>query len=119
MKKVSYLLLVLILALASCSENEDQPYSVHIQLLPPDGYTALPYEEMEVTLTNKNQGTVYSLHCSSTGQASLDVEPGYYSASVHHQTNAGLIFSGRIESLALLPDQEETCLLYTSDAADE
>ena len=108
MKKVSYLLLVLILALASCSESEDQSYSVHIQLLPPDGYTALPYEEMEVTLTNKDQGTVYSLHCSSTGQASLDVEPGYYSASVHHQTNAGLIFSGRIESLALLPDQGET-----------
>lgn len=107
MKKVSYLLLVLILALASCSESEDQSYSVHIQLLPPDGYTALPYEEMEVTLTNKDQGTVYSLHCSSTGQASLDVEPGYYSASVHHQTNAGLIFSGRIESLALLPDQGE------------
>ena len=108
MKKVSYLLLVLILALASCSESEDQSYSVHIQLLPPDGYTALPYEEMKVTLTNKDQGTVYSLHCSSTGQASLDVEPGYYSASVHHQTNAGLIFSGRIESLALLPDQGET-----------
>ena len=53
MKKVSYLLLVLILALASCSESKDQSYSVHIQLLPPDGYTALPYEEMEVTLTNK------------------------------------------------------------------
>ena len=71
MKKGFYLLLVLVFFLASCSEDGNRSSSVHIQLLPPEGYSTLPYEEMEVTLTNKDQGTVYSLHCSSTGQAYL------------------------------------------------
>ena len=62
---------------------------------------------MEVTLTNKDQGTVYSLHCSSTGQALFSVEPGYYAASVHYQAASGFVFSGRIESLSLLSDQDE------------
>ena len=107
MKKGFYLLLVLVFFLASCSEDGNRSSSVHIQLLPPEGYSTLPYEEMEVTLTNKDQGTVYSLHCSSTGQALFSVEPGYYAASVHYQAASGLVFSGRIESLSLLSDQDE------------
>lgn len=107
MKKGFYLLLVLLLFLASCSDDENRSSSVYIQLLPPDGYSTLPYEEMEVTLTNKDQGTMYSLHCSSTGQASFSVEPGYYTASVHYQAASGLVFSGRIESLSLLRDEAE------------
>lgn len=107
MKKCFYLLLVLILILVSCSEEENRSSSIYIQLLPPEGYTTLPYEEMEVTLTNKDLGTMYSLPCSSTGQASFNVEPGYYTASVYYQAASGLIFSGRIESLSLLSDRNE------------
>lgn len=110
MKKGFYLLLVLLLFLASCSDDESRSSSVYIQLLPPDGYSTLPYEEMEVTLTNKDQGTMYSLHCSSTGQASFSVEPGYYTASVHYQAASGLVFSGRIESLSLLRDEAEAII---------
>lgn len=110
MKKGFYLLLVLLLFLASCSDDENRSSSVYIQLLPPDGYSTLPYEEMEVTLTNKDQGTMYSLHCSSTGQASFSVEPGYYTASVHYQAASGLVFSGRIESLSLLRDEAEAII---------
>lgn len=110
MKKGFYLLLVLLLFLASCSDDESRSSSVYIQLLPPDGYSTLPYEEMEVTLTNKDQGTMYSLHCSSTGQASFNVEPGYYTASVHYQAASGLVFSGRIESLSLLRDEAEAII---------
>lgn len=107
MKKGFYLLLAFVLFFASCSEDEKRSSSVYIQLLPPNGYSTLPYEEMEVTLTNKDMGTVYSLHCSSTGKASFNIEPGYYTASVHYQAASGLIFSGRIESLSLLSDQEQ------------
>lgn len=110
MKKGFYLLLVLLLFLASCSDDESRSSSVYIQLLPPDGYSTLPYEEMEVTLTNKDQGTMYSLHCSSTGQASFNVEPGYYTASVHYQAASGLVFSGRIESLSFLRDEAEAII---------
>lgn len=110
MKKGFYLLLVLLLFLASCSDDENRSSSVYIQLLPPDGYSTLPYEEMEVTLTNKDQGTMYSLHCSSTGQASFSVEPGYYTASVHYQAASGLVFNGRIESLSLLRDEAEAII---------
>lgn len=110
MKKGFYLLLVLLLFLASYSDDENRSSSVYIQLLPPDGYSTLPYEEMEVTLTNKDQGTMYSLHCSSTGQASFNVEPGYYTASVHYQAASGLVFSGRIESLSLLRDEAEAII---------
>lgn len=108
MKKGFYLLLVFVLFFASCSEDRSRPYTIQIQLLPPEGFSTLAYEEMEVTLTNKDQGTVYPAHCSPTGLASFSVEPGYYTASVHYQTASGLVFSGRIESLSLLPDQGET-----------
>lgn len=107
MKKGFYLLLALVLFFVSCSEDEKQSSSIYIQLVAPEGYPTLPYEEMEVALTNKDQGTVYSVHCSSTGKASFNVEPGYYAASVHYQAASGLIFSGRIESLSLLSDQEQ------------
>lgn len=80
--------------------------SVHIHLLPPEGYSTLPYEEMEVTLTQQRSGNGVSLHYSSTGQALFSVEPGYYAASVHYQAASGLVFSGRIESLSLLSDQD-------------
>lgn len=111
MKKSSYLFFILILFLASCSEDGGRFYTAHIQLLPPESFSTLPYEEMEVTLTNKDQGTVYSLPSSSTGQVAFNVEPGYYTASVHYQATSGLIFSGRIESLSLLSDQEESGII--------
>lgn len=108
MKKGFSLLVISILLLASCSEDEISSYTVKVQLLPPEGYSTLSYGEMEVTLTNKDQGTIYTARCSSTGLASFSVEPGYYSASVHYQTTSGLVFSGRIESLSLLAGQGET-----------
>nr|WP_129733612.1 DUF4876 domain-containing protein [Parabacteroides goldsteinii] len=111
MKKSSYLFFILILFLASCSEDGERFYTAHIQLLPPEGFSTLSYEEMEVTLTNKDRGTVYSLPSSSTGLVTFNVEPGYYTASVHYQATSGLIFSGRIESLSLLSDQEESGII--------
>lgn len=107
MKKSYYLFLILKLLMISCTEEGNLPYVVRIRLLPPDGYPALPLEKMKVTLTNKEVGTVYSSLSSSDGVASFTIESGYYAASVHHQTKAGLIFSGRIESLPLLADPGE------------
>ena len=109
MKTTYYLLLtLLIIAFAAC-KNEDTPScTIHIQLLPPEGYSTLAFGEMEVTLTNKAQGTVYTSRCSAAGLASFNVEYGYYTASVHYQASNGLIFSGRLESLPLLPEQGET-----------
>ena len=110
MKKGFYLLLILFFALISCSEDGNRSSNVCIQLLPPKGYSTLHYEEMKVTLTNKDQGMVYSSDCSSTGQASFSVEPGYYSASVYYQAASGLVFNGRVESLSLLSDQEQSVI---------
>lgn len=108
MKKSYYLLLVLIFFPTSCSENETSPSSVQIRLSLPEGYTALDFDKIKVTLTNKELGTVYTARCSSNGEVIFTVESGYYTASVHYQTNAGLIFSGRIESLPLLSGQAVT-----------
>lgn len=109
MKTTYYLLLtVLILVLAACKNEETPSCTVHIQLLPPEGYSTLAFGEMEVTLTNKAQGTAYTSRCSAAGLASFNVEYGYYTASVHYQASSGLIFSGRLESLPLLPEQGET-----------
>lgn len=107
MKKVHYLLLVFILVLGSCSEERDVSCKVDIQLLSPEGYSALPFDEMTVVLTNQSQGTVYKAGCTAGGRAAFDVEYGYYTVSVHYQSVAGLVFSGRIESLALVPGQGE------------
>lgn len=103
-----YLLAFFILSLFSCSEKEENvSCTISIQLIAPEDYTTLDYEEMGITLTNTNHGTSYSAHCSPTGTATFHVEYGYYSASVHYQTPSGVIFSGRIETLPLLSDEKE------------
>lgn len=103
-----YHYLLSLFALSAC-ENKDLPSCrVNIQLLPPEGHSTMPYDGMEVTLTNKQQGTAYTSRCSSTGVASFQVEYGDYTASTHYQASSGLIFSGRLESLLLSPEQEET-----------
>lgn len=107
MKTTYYLLIALLLFFSSCSEDEQSSCLVNIQLLPPEGYSNLPFQEMTVILTNQSQGSTYKSQCSSAGLANFHVESGYYTASVHFQTTSGLIFSGRIESLALLPQQGE------------
>lgn len=110
MKICSYLSFLLLFFLLACSEKENTSCTVSIQLTAPKGYT-LPFGEVEVVLTNKDQGTVYSSRCSATGLASFDVEQGYYSASAHYKTTIDyrvLIFSGRLESLPLLPANGET-----------
>lgn len=107
MKKGCYLFLVLKLFMVSCTEEGNLPYVVRIRLLSPEGYPALPLEKMKVTLTNKELGTVYSSPSSVDGVASFTIESGYYAVSVHYQTKAGLIFSGRIESLSLFSGHEE------------
>lgn len=104
-----YLLLTsLLITLFSCSEKEDNiPCAVNIQLVAPSDYTDLPYNEIKVVLTNKNQGTSYSATCSTTGMASFRVERGYYTVTTHYQTLSGLIFSGRLELLELLSEKRE------------
>ncbi len=108
MKTTYYLLIAFLLFFASCSEDEQSSCQVNIQLLPPDGYPTLPFEEMTVVLTNQSQGGTYKFRCSSTGFADFHVECGYYTVSVHYQATSGFIFSGRIESLVLLPEQGNT-----------
>lgn len=105
MKTIYYLLIAFLLFFSSCSDSKQSSCQINIQLLPPEGYPFLPFEEMTVILTNQSQGGTYKSGCSSTGLANFHVECGYYTVSVHYQSASGLIFSGRIESLALLPDQ--------------
>lgn len=97
---------LLVLSLSSCSEKESPTCSITIQLILPEGYATLPLEEMKVSLINKDQGNIYTASCSSNGTASLEIEYGFYTASVHYQTSSGLLFSGRLESVSLLPGQE-------------
>lgn len=108
MKTIYYLLIAFLLFFSSCSDDEQSSCQINIQLLPPAGYPVLPFEEMTVILTNQSQGGTYKSGCSSTGLANFHVECGYYTVSVHYQSVSGLIFSGRIESLALLPDKGDT-----------
>ena len=49
-----------------------------VQLLSPTDEVTLPFEEMEVVLTNKDQGTVYTSSCASDGVALFIVEYGFY-----------------------------------------
>lgn len=95
------------LSLFSCSEKEYDSCAVTLRLTLPEDYTELPLEEMKVTLTNRDQGNSYMANFSSDGITVMNVEYGYYTASVHYQTASGLIFSGRLEPLALLPGQNE------------
>lgn len=103
--KTVYCLFIVLLLLTSCSEEEQSSCSVNIQLQSPEGFPTLPFEGVVVTLANKAQGGTYKSKCSSVGIANFQVECGYYTVSVHYQIASGLIFSGRIESLALLPGQ--------------
>lgn len=105
MKIVHYLFMILPLFFYACSEEEDSFCTVNIQLLPPKACPPMAYQEIKVTLTHKEQGTAYTSFCSSVGLVTLDVEYGVYTVSVYHHTATGLILSGRIESLPLLPEQ--------------
>lgn len=107
MKTFYYFLFAFTFLLSSCSEDESASYSVDIRVLSPEGYSSLPLEDMTVVLTNQSQGGIYKSKCSSEGIARFNVEYGYYTASVHYQSPSGLIFSGRIETLPLLPEQDE------------
>ena len=108
MKTIYYLSFLLILALAACNDKGSPSCAITIQVLPPEGYPTLALNEMEVTLTNKSLGTTYTSPCSSAGLASFGVEHGYYTAAVFYQSSSGLLFSARLESLPLLPEQGET-----------
>lgn len=101
-----YLCFCLLYVFFACAENEPASRAINIQLVSPEGFSLLPYDEIEVTLTNKDQGTTYTSRCSPTGWASFRVEWGYYVASVHYQMPSGVILSGRIESLPLLPQAD-------------
>lgn len=108
MRTIYYLLFTIILIFSSCSEEEKNSCFVDIRLLAPEGYSILPYEEMTVVLTNQSQGATYKSKGSSDGVAAFNVECGYYTVAVHYQSVTGVIFSGRIESLALLSGRNET-----------
>lgn len=111
MKTSFYFLLALVLLFASCSKEPDRRCTVNVQVVFPEGHTAQAFDEMAVTLTNKDQGTVYTSPCSASGLAFFEVEHGYYTASVQYQTTFGyqiLVFNGRIESLPLLSEKGET-----------
>lgn len=105
-----FLLLALLLALfPSCSEKkESTPDTVSIRVIAPEEHDPLPYQEIEVVLTHKNLGTTYTASCSENGTATFCVEQGFYSATAHYQSPSGLIFSGRVDELALLSEREET-----------
>lgn len=106
MKPIHYLSLLLLLLLASCQDEENQSCSFSIKLTAPDDYPGLAFNDIEVTLTSKSgQGTTYTTISSPTGIATFHVEYGEYSASVHHQTPAGVIFNGRVENILLSPEK--------------
>lgn len=108
MKIKFYLFILLAVSLFSCSEKEESnSCMIDIQVIAPEGYDTLPYEKINVVLTNQNQGITYAMPCSSEGLAAFRVEYGYYTASAHYQTASGLIFSGRTEALSLLSEQYE------------
>lgn len=107
MKAIYYLSPIILLAFAACSNNEQQSCAVTIRVVAPETDAALRFENVKVTLTDKTLGTVYSAVCSTEGIASLHVEYGEYTVAVHYQTPSGIIYGGRIESLALLPGQVE------------
>lgn len=103
-----YVLFFFVLFLCACTGDENSSSCfVSVQLLSPTDEVTLPFEEMEVVLTNKDQGTVYTSSCASDGVALFNVEYGYYTVAVHYQSASGIIFSGRLESLSLLPEQGE------------
>ena len=108
MRMKYYVLFFFVLFLCACTGDENSSScSVSVQLLSPTDEVTLPFEEMEVVLTNKDQGTVYTSSCGSDGVALFNVEYGYYTVAVHYQSASGIIFSGRLESLSLLPEQGE------------
>lgn len=117
MKTIQFIFLLILCVFISCSENEDRSYLVNIQLVFPENYKPINFEEIKVILTNENQGSVYNCFCSATGMASFHVEHGYYTASVYHQTESGIIFSGRTGVLPLLSgngDNTDTIKLQLS-----
>lgn len=107
MKSIQKLLMVLISFFSACSKEEKHSYSLHIRVIAPTDYPISAYDEIKVTLTNKNQSITYSASCSSAGIASFNVEYGYYTASVYYQADPNTVLSGRIDNLSLLPEQNE------------
>ena len=66
MRMKYYVLFFFVLFLCACTGDENSSScSVSVQLLSPTDEVILPFEEMEVVLTNKDQGTVYTSSCSS------------------------------------------------------
>lgn len=110
MKAFHYLSLFLLLPLlfASClDEEENRAGVVSIQLVAPEGYPDFDFDGMTVTLTSQSgQGTTYTSPSSPTGLTKFNVEYGEYAATVHHQTVAGIVFNGRVESILLIPEKE-------------
>ena len=54
-----YVLFFFVLFFCACTGDENRSScSVSVQLLSPTDEVTLPFEEMEVVLTNKDQGTV-------------------------------------------------------------
>ena len=101
MRMKYYVLFFFVLFLCACTGDENRSScSVSVQLLSSTDEVTLPFEEMEVVLTNKDQGTVYTSSCASDGVALFNVEYGYYTVAVHYQSASGIIFSGRLESLS-------------------
>ncbi|MCD8182792.1 MAG: hypothetical protein LUE99_06560 [Bacteroides sp.] len=78
MRTINYLLFTAILLLASCSENENNWSAIDIRLVSPEGYSTLPFEDITVMLTNRQQGAIYKAQCSPEGIATFNVEYGYY-----------------------------------------
>ena len=86
-----YVLFFFVLFLCACAGDENRSScSVSVHLLSPTDEVTLPFEEMEVVLTNKDQGTVYTSSCSSDGVALFNVEYGYYTVAVHYQSASGI-----------------------------
>lgn len=70
MRMKYYVLFFFVLFLCACTGDENRSScSVSVQLLSSTDEVTLPFEEMEVVLTNKDQGTVYTSSCSSDGVA--------------------------------------------------
>ena len=69
-----YVLFFFVLFLCACTGDENSSScSVSVQLLSPTDEVTLPFEEMEVVLTNKDQGTVYTSSCAYSSSSSLAI----------------------------------------------
>lgn len=128
MKKIIYILLVLVFPMVSCSDKlksvYENPYTegsrkVEIQLAYPQGYTDLIREGVTVKISNPQTGVTYNLYTDKDGKVSIDLPYGFYrvSSSDKGEAVANLIplFNKSIDELKVMdtsPEQMQLQMEY-------